>query len=119
MKKPTSILSFDSLDDRSPTHSSLHGLDLVVIRYDDNVSVLYGRCLHRGALMADGYIDGDNIICGVHNWDYRFDTGVSAYDNSEVLFKFQSKIEDIQLVQLSYDNKCNKLLYRINALCSK
>ena len=26
--------------------------------------VLYSRCQHRGALMADSYIEGDNIICG-------------------------------------------------------
>ena len=49
------------------------------------VSVLYGRCLHRGALMADGHVEGDNLICGLHDWDYRLDTGVSAYSHHEVL----------------------------------
>ena len=69
-------------------------MDLVLVRYDENVSVLYGRCLHRGALMADGYIEGDNIICGVHGWDYRFDTGVSEYKNDEALHKFKSEIRE-------------------------
>ena len=50
-------------------------VDLVVLRYGDEVSVLYGRCLHRGALMSDGRVEGDNLICGVHGWDYRCDTG--------------------------------------------
>ena len=44
--------------------------------------------------MADGYIEGDNLICGVHGWDYRYDTGVSEYNDSEVLHKFNSFIED-------------------------
>ena len=70
------ILKFEDLVDRKPKYQQINGLDLVLVRYDENVSVLYGRCLHRGALMADGYIEGDNIICGVHGWDYRFDTGV-------------------------------------------
>ena len=48
-------------------------------------SVLYGRCLHRGALLSDGRVDGDNLICGLHGWDYRIDTGVSEYNNDEVL----------------------------------
>ena len=61
---------------------------------DDEVSVLYGRCAHRGALMADGHIDGDNIICGLHGWDFRVATGISEYDNSEALAKFQSWVED-------------------------
>ena len=68
--------------------------DLVLIRYDDAVSVLYGRCLHRGALLADGSINGDDLVCGLHGWDYRFDTGVSAYKNDEVLEKFTAWVED-------------------------
>jgi len=69
-------------------------VDLVVTRFGDEASVLYGRCLHRGALMADGHVDGDNLICGVHGWDYRLDTGVSEYNNAEVLRRFASTIED-------------------------
>ena len=44
-------------------------MDLVVIRFDDRVSVLYGRCLHRGALMADGEVSGPNLICGLAGSD--------------------------------------------------
>ena len=28
--------------------------------------------------MSDGQVEGANLICGVHHWDYRLDTGVSA-----------------------------------------
>ena len=64
------------------------------VRFDDDVSVLYGRCLHRGALMSDGSVDGHNLICGVHGWDYRVDTGVSEYNNAEALRKFDAWVED-------------------------
>lgn len=94
MKKPVKIISFSELKDRVPHYAELKQLDLVIVRYDDSVSVLYGRCLHRGALMADGHIEGNNIICGVHGWDYRYDSGASEYNNEEVLHKFDSKIED-------------------------
>lgn len=87
-------LKFSELQDKSPTHHQVNGLDLVIIKYGDKVSVLYGRCLHRGALMADGHIEGDNLICGVHGWDYRYDTGVSAYNNEEVLHKFHAEVQD-------------------------
>ncbi len=96
--KKTAVKSWDELQDRIPAHALVADVDLVVIRYDDDVSVLYGRCLHRGALMADGHVDGDNIICGVHNWDYRLDTGVSEYNNAEVLHKFSAWVEDGQVV---------------------
>jgi len=88
------VCKFTALEDEKPFGAQINGLDLVVIKYGEKVSVLYGRCLHRGALMADGYIKGDNIYCGLHDWDYRIDTGVSAYNNEEVLQKFTAVIED-------------------------
>ena len=92
--KEHAIMRFDELEERKPAYALVAGVDLVVTRYDDSVSVLYGRCAHRGALMSDGHIDGDNIICGVHGWDYRLDTGVSEYNNSETLPKFEAWVEN-------------------------
>lgn len=93
MQKIT-IAIWKDLDDRKPGHAIVAGVDLVIVRFDDAVSVLYGRCAHRGALMSDGHVDGDNLICGVHGWDYRVDSGVSEYKNSETLPKFNAWIED-------------------------
>ncbi|GMR12720.1 MAG: glutamate synthase-related protein [Gemmatimonadota bacterium] len=87
------VAAWSDLKDRQPAYALVGGVDLVVIRYDDEVSVLYGRCLHRGALLADGCVRGENLICGLHNWDYRLDTGVSAYSNVEVLEKFTAWVE--------------------------
>ena len=93
MKQPLEIVKLSALENKKPTHALINGLDLVIVKFDAEISVLYGRCLHRGALMADGHIDGHNLICGVHGWDYRYDTGVSEYNNNEVLHKFTTKIE--------------------------
>ncbi len=92
MKKQV-VASLSSLPDRKPQYALVAEVDLVVVRFDDEVSVFYGRCLHRGALMSDGYVQGKNLICGVHYWDYRLDSGVSEYNNSEALPKFQSWVE--------------------------
>ena len=92
---PIKIANFNSLQDRQPAHAIAENTDLVVIKYGSNVSVLYGRCLHRGALLADGHVDdNNNLICGVHHWDYRIDTGVSEYNNEEVLHKFDAVVHD-------------------------
>jgi glutamate synthase domain-containing protein 2 len=48
--------------------------------------------------MADGHVDdNDNLICGVHGWDYRVDSGVSEYNHSEVLKKFTATVENDQV----------------------
>jgi len=91
------IKKWDELEDRVPVHALVADVDLVIVRFDDSVSVLYGRCAHRGALMSDGSVDGANLICGVHGWDYRLDTGISQYNNKELLPKFNAWLDDGQV----------------------
>jgi methylamine---glutamate N-methyltransferase subunit C len=95
--RPIKINTFSTLEINSPTHALIENVDLVVTRYgetEDKLSVFYGRCAHRGALLADGHVSGMNLICGVHDWDFRVDTGISEYNNDEVLPKFASWVED-------------------------
>ena len=94
MKKPKVIARISDLKNKEPQHALVNGLDLVIVKFDEAISVLYGRCLHRGALMADGHVDGHNLICGLHGWDYRVDSGVSEYNNKEVLHKFSTKVDN-------------------------
>ena len=91
--RPFKVAVWSALQDRAPAHALVGSVDLVVIRHDDQVSVLYGRCLHRGALLSDGFVEGANLICGLHGWDYRVETGVSEYANDEVLERFESWID--------------------------
>ena len=92
--KKVAIAKINELEDRQPAYALVGSVDLVVVKFDKEVSVFYGRCLHRGALMADGHVDDqDNLICGVHNWDYRLDTGISEYNNEEALPKFTSWVK--------------------------
>ncbi len=88
------VAVWSELEDRKPAYALVGKVDLVVVRLDDEASVLYGRCAHRGALMADGFVRGDDIICGVHNWDYQVRSGVSSYNSAERLHKFGSWIEE-------------------------
>ena len=94
MKDKIELCPLEKLEIKKPANKLVKGLDLVLIRDENGISLLYGRCLHRGALMADGYIEGNNIICGVHGWDYRYDTGVSEYNNEEALHKFSTLVEN-------------------------
>ena len=45
-----SIKQWDELEDRVPAHALVAGVDLVIVRADDDVNVFYGRCHHRGGL---------------------------------------------------------------------
>ena len=92
----TAIAAWSDLEPLVPTYALIANVDLVVIRWEseEQVSVLYGRCAHRGALMADGRIEGGNIVCGLHDWDYCYKSGISSYNPSEQLHRFNSWVED-------------------------
>jgi nitrite reductase/ring-hydroxylating ferredoxin subunit len=91
--EPTTIAAWADIPDDTPVGATVEGIDLVIVRRGDEASVLYGRCLHRGALLSDGEVRGENLVCGLHGWDYRIDTGVSAYDNAQALTRFASWVE--------------------------
>ena len=91
--QPVKIGTWSEVPDREPVGATIEGIDLVIVRRGSEPSVLYGRCLHRGALLCDGSVQDDNLLCGLHGWDYRIDTRVSAYNNAEVLEKFSSFVE--------------------------
>jgi len=94
--KKVRIADWNGLEPLRPAYALVANVDLVVIRWTDEerASVLYGRCLHRGALLADGHIEGKDLICDLHGWDYRFTTGVSSYNPEEKLRRFRSWVED-------------------------
>lgn len=92
---PEQIAVFEDLEPLVPTRGAVAGVDLVIVRWEASreISVLYGRCLHRGALLSDGCVKGDNLVCGLHNWDYRYRSGISQYHNEERLERFTSWID--------------------------
>ncbi len=91
MKKHV-LLELAELNDREPAYALVHNVDLVVVRYDEEVSVLYGRCAHRGALMSDGYIDGC-ITCPWHGFQYRPEDGCSPPPFTEKIATYELQLD--------------------------
>ncbi len=88
------VAELDALADRTPAYALVGEVDLVVLRLGEEPRVFYGRCLHRGALMADGRVEGPNLVCGLHGWDYSADTGISSYNNDERLQRFSARVHE-------------------------
>jgi 5,5'-dehydrodivanillate O-demethylase len=61
------------LDGRPPRHVRMLGEDLVLYKGDGGYGLLAARCAHRGASLAYGRIEGDNIRCPYHGWMYARD----------------------------------------------
>jgi len=57
------VASYSELPQRAPHGIALRGRDLIAIRFEDQVTVLSGRCPHRGARLANAKIEGDLLVC--------------------------------------------------------
>ena len=55
-----------------PFALSADGLDLVVVRTEGGLRAYQGRCPHQGALLGEGEMDGNVLVCRNHRW--RFDS---------------------------------------------
>ncbi|MEO8107451.1 MAG: glutamate synthase-related protein [Actinomycetes bacterium] len=88
-----SLPPLSTLPDRTPVAATADGIDVVVVRNGSDVGVYQGHCPHRGAMLADGEVVGDDLICGVHGYDFRLDTGISSYDPSESIHRFKVNID--------------------------
>ncbi len=87
------VATWSALGERSPVGAVVDGVELVVIRHGDAVSVLEGRCPHRAALLAQGQVEGQHLVCQEHGWDFRLDDGKSSCVPGEGLCVFRAKID--------------------------
>ncbi|MDG4663637.1 glutamate synthase-related protein [Mycobacterium sp. 236(2023)] len=88
------VASFDDLTLDRPHPVSVDGVDIILIRRGDSVSALHGRCPHRGALLGDGHVDGNLVVCGLHGWRYDAETGVSPVNPAVSLNTFRAWVAD-------------------------
>lgn len=92
---PIKIADWQDLTPGSPRHALVANVDLVVLRWpdEDQVSVLYGRCRHRGALMSDGGVSGAQLSCHLHGSTYRWTDGKNIHYPGADLKRFNARIE--------------------------
>ena len=51
------------------------GLDLALLRTAAGLRAFQGRCPHQGALLGEGELDGDTLVCRNHRWQFDAATG--------------------------------------------
>ena len=68
--------------------TKLENADVSVANVNGEFYAITDTCTHAGASMANGKIDGENIICGWHAASFECKSGKLA--------KFPAKIEDLK-----------------------
>jgi nitrite reductase/ring-hydroxylating ferredoxin subunit len=73
---------------------SLEGVELVIVRKRETLSVFAGRCIHQEAPMAQGILEENHLVCSKHLWRYSLETGELEGEPGIFLQKFESQLQD-------------------------
>ncbi len=69
------VANLDQLHGDGPHALSANGFDVVVVRTQAGLRAFEGRCPHQGALLGEGELDGDKLVCRNHRWRFSVDSG--------------------------------------------
>jgi cytochrome P450/nitrite reductase/ring-hydroxylating ferredoxin subunit len=58
-----------------PFALSANGVDVAVVRTGAGWRAFQGRCPHQGALLGEGEIEGEQLVCRNHRWRFSLDSG--------------------------------------------
>jgi nitrite reductase/ring-hydroxylating ferredoxin subunit len=89
------IIALSELEPKDVTQVNHEKLTLAVYDTDDGVFVSDARCSHAGANLCDGYFDGKNIECPLHQGLFDARTGVAkAAPATRPLKMYESRVQD-------------------------
>jgi len=69
------VANLEELRGDGPHALSADGFDIVLVRTPSGVRAFDGRCPHQGALLGEGELDGDKLVCRNHRWRFSVDSG--------------------------------------------
>ena len=65
-------------------HVKIGKSDLVVVHAADGIFALSNVCRHAFGPLADGFVDGNVVICPWHGWRYDVRDGTTDHPNADV-----------------------------------
>ena len=66
---------FDALDPQYPARVSVDGVDIALCRIGDEVFAISNMCSHAFAFLSDGFIEGHEVFCPLHEGSFDVRTG--------------------------------------------
>ena len=69
------VANLDQLHGDGPHALSANEFDIVVVRTPAGLRAFEGRCPHQAALLGEGELDGDKLVCRNHRWRFSVNSG--------------------------------------------
>jgi cytochrome P450/nitrite reductase/ring-hydroxylating ferredoxin subunit len=69
------VANLSELKSAGPFALSANGVDVVLARTGGGWRAFGGRCPHQGALLGEGELDSDSLVCRNHRWRFALNSG--------------------------------------------
>lgn len=69
------------------------GVAVCLANIDGKLHAVGNICPHRGAPLAEGWIENGNLVCPWHGWTFHLNTGCAEYPEGEKIDVFPLQIE--------------------------
>lgn len=97
------VTTTESIPRREGRAVSLRGRELAIFNLGDRFLAVENRCPHQGGPLADGIVTGCAVVCPLHAWRVRLDSGEVERPGggSACVRTFATRVEgDVVMVQL-------------------
>jgi len=74
--------------------AQIEGVELIVVRHADTISIFQGRCPHQGTLLSEGILKDGILTCRAHGWQFACASGCRVGEGSAQLKKFNAIVVD-------------------------
>jgi cytochrome P450/nitrite reductase/ring-hydroxylating ferredoxin subunit len=82
------------LEDSRVKAVNIDGIDLIVLRHANAISIFQGRCPHEGTLLSEGTIKDGLLTCRAHDWQFNCSSGCKQGLGVSNLKRFEAIVED-------------------------
>src|SRR5258708_11887733 len=88
------VAGAEQIATNAPLGAALGDQELVLIKSTAGVRAFEGRCPHQGTLLAEGEIQGSELVCRAHGWRFDCATGERrGASNKPSLKSFPCRVE--------------------------
>ncbi len=77
---PSPTLRADEPSEGRATLITVGGAEVAVFRCQGRLYAIQNRCPHEGGPLAEGVLDGDEVVCPLHGYRFNVKTGACATD---------------------------------------
>ena len=97
------VTKTDSIPRREGRAVKIGGREVAIFNLGDRFVAVENRCPHQGGPLSDGIVSGCTVVCPLHAWKVRLDTGRvdRPAATHECVRTFGTRVEDgVVMVQL-------------------